>query len=1482
MIDNLPSPPLRSPPPQQEESMNSVQKTYRGVHNQTNKKERNTRRLNKTAKTSNLHKEEKLSRDREKNRVEKEAPEPAEPEQLKKAYEGLNCDDARYFSPACNRFLLKKEEYEREQWREQPDAHPYLYPHLNDPLFNVKIASKKEFHDTKYDGTIYEDIKKHADQIANADFELQPHQAFVKNFMSAQTPYSSLLLFHGLGSGKTCSAIGVCEEYRDFMRQTGFNKRIIIVASENVQNNFKLQLFDERKLRQINGVWTMKGCIGNKLLKEMNPMNMPMTKEKIISHAKTLINSYYVFMGYIQFANYIIKTMNYEEEIKRQRKERGKVGKRGRDNPREKTVIQLLKDQKIQINDRIIRRVRHEFDNRLLVIDEIHNIRKTEDNENKKVAIQLEYLVKITERMRLLFLSATPMYNNYREIIWLLNIMNMNDRRGRIEVRDVYDAHGNFKEGGEELFIRKATGYVSFVRGENPYTFPYRIYPNEFAPTRTFPHIEYPSYQMNLRKIKHEDKKRILSLYLTAMKTCDHCGKCQNCAYKYIIHNLRHKRFTITTKHGEVRDMPRFENMESFGYNLLQTPLEALIISYPVDGLREVLMKLPEDAYKEEFAPRFDEVDEIVEEREMDEAMGDEKEEGDENREDRENDNDNEIGTVSSHLSERKTAGEDDDSEEFIMTVKGKGGARKKAKKDDEQGLNASAIDETDKTLLSIDPHQLTGKIGLERMMQFLDSHSPPVKGEFEYKKQVLSKYGRIFSREHIPQYSAKIGSILNAIYDAEKDTVSEGVILIYSQYIDSGLIPMALALEEMGFTRFGKQGSTAKSLFKTRPTEVVDVRTMKPATDRSALKPARYALITGDSRLSPDNEYEVNGSTDEDNRDGHKVKVLLISKAGSEGIDFKYIRQVHILEPWYNMNRCEQIIGRAVRHLSHKLLPFEKRNVMIYMHATLLGNREEESADMYVYRVAEHKAIQIGKNTRILKESSVDCILNESQNQFTREMMKKYLKEPLHQVLSNGARLDNYMVGDAPFSPTCDYMATCNYRCRPNAEIEEDELNLDTYDEKFIQLNSDKIMQRIRMLFKEGFFYKKDTLLKSIRATKDYPFVQIYSALTQLIEDENEFLTDRYGRNGRLVNIGEYYLFQPIELKNKHVSLWERSVPLDVKQSEVDILLNPTEKEKAVAEATMSSLRASMPNMPTSALVKQIQTHPSIEQVMPTSPSSLRGKTKKLVQDLTDKWDMVKSFVHGDKQTEKEGGEKDWLYYSGAVIQKLASQYSATEEQWLSFVVAHLIEELLFADKRALMDYLYSLEQFPEGSFEHFARTYFDKRIISSPQYLVFLTYDLGKFKILILEPQSTEWDVATPEDMNDIARLPEVSKLFQMTDANDVVGFIAYEKGAKHLVFKTKRMNKSGTGARCDQAIKKDNMALLNEIVGENRYTNENTKAVKRGGIVVKDAVGKEELCVTMEFILRYFDDIREKDKRWFLSPEEAIRYKLYKVSV
>ena len=84
-------------------------------------------------------------------------------------------------------------------------------------------------------------------------------------------------------------------------------------------------------------------------------------------------------------------------------------------------------------------------------------------------ANSLSNLVQYSGTMKLAFLSATPMYNNYTEIVWLLNILNRNDKREAVDIRDIFEPNGSFKtdptgaEIGKELFMRKATGYISFV-----------------------------------------------------------------------------------------------------------------------------------------------------------------------------------------------------------------------------------------------------------------------------------------------------------------------------------------------------------------------------------------------------------------------------------------------------------------------------------------------------------------------------------------------------------------------------------------------------------------------------------------------------------------------------------------------------------------------------------------------------------------------------------------------------------------------------------------------------------------------------------------------------------------------------------------------------------------------------------------------------------------------------------------------------------
>ena len=61
------------------------------------------------------------------------------------------------------------------------------------------------------------------------------------------------------------------------------------------------------------------------------------------------------------------------------------------------------------------------------------------------------------------------------------------------------------------------------------------------------------------------------------------------------------------------------------------------------------------------------------------------------------------------------------------------------------------------------------------------------------------------------------------------------------------------------------------------------------------------------------------------------------------EGVSLYNMRQIHVLEPWYNISRNEQIIGRGIRQCSHIKLPFEDKNITIFNYVAITDDLEFE-----------------------------------------------------------------------------------------------------------------------------------------------------------------------------------------------------------------------------------------------------------------------------------------------------------------------------------------------------------------------------------------------------------------------------------------------------------------------------------------------------------------------------------------------------------
>ncbi len=762
---------------------------------------------------------------------------------------------------------------------------------------------------------------------------------------------------------------------------------------------------------------------------------------------------------------------------------------------------------------------------------------------------------------------------------------------------------------------------------------------------------------------------------------------------------------------------------------------------------------------------------------------------------------------------------------------------------------------------LYIDPKELTGGQGLKRIMNFVDTKTPALKGQFEYKYK--SKEYRVFEKDEIKKYSSKIKTICDYIYNKETDQVSDGIILIYSSYIDGGLIPMALALEEMGFTRYGEK---SKPLFKTAPVPIVDVRTMKPPTSKKDFKPAKYVMITGDPRISPSNDTDVKALTNNDNifkeekdgtiRDisGEIIKVVLISQAGSEGLDFKAIRQVHIMEPWYNVNRIEQIIGRGVRNFSHKDLPFEKRNVQIFLYGTMLQNAKEEAADLYVYRVSELKAVKIGKVTRLLKQTSVDCIINHDQTQFVPEEFDKIEENKnIIQILSDHQKKDHFEIGDIDDSVACDFMK-CEFDCLSsdqNSKIKLKDLveNTDTYNETFMLINSDKIIQKVKSLMKMSYFYKKNELFNRINIPKKYPTSQIYAALTQIITDNTEYITDKYGRTGYLVNIGDYYLFQPSELNYKNISIYDRSVPIDYKHNMINFEIKSNIAKPVIDKRNIGEK------------ILEEETEINME---------LEGK--KVLDTMFENYNLT-------LETSKvKRGNDNWYEHCGVLFRKMANDNNiipaSSEQQRLEileqFLIEHIVDSLMMNEKIDILNYIYSDEYLEKKLTNERIRRFFGKmkkyllsKLIVAKGITGIVIFDgpsrIDNLNIYILE--NNKWIPASPEDKRDLH--DAILKKYRLkTNMNKYVGFIGFKNKKSYMVYKIKDTeNERSTGFSCVQAGKDKIIKLLNDIETDEKYASK----------VTKD--GAFELCVRQEFTLRSFEHQRLENKTWFLDTETAI---------
>ena len=1153
-----------------------------------------------------------------------------------------------------------------------------FYPDYGNSNFNKHIFEKKEFYIHKSekrnerDASAIEGIsKKMCDPLFDSIsgervsdkskimFNLTNSQKFLKTFMSPTTPYNSLLIYHGTGVGKTCTSIAIAEQYSDELKAQG--KKIIILLNQSIKENFIKNIFNIQKLKTGMPYYQ---CTGNDYLKYI-PDYDKMSIDEIQKRILKIIKGKYEFYGYQKFANIIIAL---EHKIK-------------------ETYSESISSKIFE------KKVKEMFSNTVFIIDEVHNIK---EGDNMKVLPPiLEKVVSLADNMKLLLLSATPMFDNASEIIWLINLLLKNDNRPILAINDYFDSNGRMLDdpGTIDKFKMKTMGLVSYVRGENPYRFPDRKYPDTTSDDILTSSM-LPTHTIEGEPIEPSD--RIKELVLVDCKMSD----LQQEVYELMI-----------------------ESKEGFG-------------SFKQPGIMCSNIVFPKSSSSASASA---------------------------------------SASASSSASASNTR---------IFNI-----------------------------------NDYIGDSGFENVAEKTKKSD----------RVIFNIKNNIFTSDMLSKYSTKIHKMIEIIKK------SEGVIFIYSQFINSGVIPIALALEHAGYSKYG--GSLLEK--ETRPNL------------------GKYIIISGSSDLSK-HAYRNYLKIENDNKEGKKVKIIIGSETASEGLDFRFIRSVHILEPWFHLNKLDQVIGRGIRNCSHIDLPRDKRNVTVYFYTANSSNKklkDRESLDISIYREAEKKSINMASVEYVLKTNAVDCAINKNNNMFYNDV-------------------DN--------SRRCNYKK-CDYTCDGvvQSDMTEDQLNYDTVNFKVLKDIIDDVVKILKVgnnvepspLFTQDTIFTLDRIIKYVNKDNLGTLLGLHKLIVG-----REHIVDKHGRNCYLEYKNGLYVIVPQYMSKTMFT-----------QDDLRIIPYKRTKKIKVSQNILESISDRI-----------ITTQKQTTQKQTTQESSVKPKKtiKVSIRDLVDKDEIIKNELRYQKLLEDIIENSSKKYIEGKMSE------NKSKEIYDEIQIIKLFEQ----SKYRHFDYLepFNKRVFCETLIKKYYKnksdlTEYESQMLTGSNTLYnIMTYNDIYYKDVMFKGNLKEiWGyklATTTKKINyykynkeynafilaSSDEIKSINKSFKKinqespTLSNIIVGYVELKMPQKKMVFKIRDKRsegKKGTQIKTGSICNNDGMKKP-KIIDYIRFVLDTADIYK--DINKKELPSKALLCLQLETYLRYFENDKS-EYRYFYNYEQTLEYKL-----
>ncbi len=788
------------------------------------------------------------------------------------------------------------------------------------------------------------------DRRSTEEFGLLTHQKIVKDYLNMYSPYRGLLLYHGLGSGKTCSSIAIAEGLKS-------DKPVYVMTPAFLRTNYMQEL---------------KKC-GDDIYKKTRHWRFVDAVEKpalIPSLAETLaISSDYIKKHGGAWLVDPEKPSNFGELSP---KEQAEVDAQLNEMIQAKyTFISYNGVRENRINELSHGYTVNPFDNSVVVIDEAHNFvsrivnhlkKSPEEGAAKKgtnakaktktvlkpedvpVALNLYRFLLDAVNVKVVLLSGTPIINYPNEIGVLFNML-----RGYIKTWtfQLSSTQGITEARLQQLFqsadIMDYMKYSAVDRvltvTRNPFGFV-----NAFKKDKQYEGVTVDEHGA----VSDDDFVKLVVAVLASDSI-----KASKTATSPVAHKALPDTFDGFEKYFIDADTAELKNMDVFQRRILgltsyyRSAQEQLLPRYDPDTDFEVV-RVPMSNYQLSVyqQERLAEINKDREAKKRKTLAPVRK------------------GTTAGPgakkpMTMKELYAEPSSSYRIFSRAAcnfvfpreigrpkpfGKGSnAGEGAAAAGEEDLDEDIIDVDNARAIAKNPE---GALGVDEAADVQKKTTTEAYKHYDARiKEVMDLMKRneeeYFNPRSLAIYSPKFLKVLQKL----QDPALVGLHLVYSQFRTLegiGLLKLAMEANDYAQFRIRHNAATQQWVLDENPEDAGKRRfALYTGTESAEEKEIIRCIFNSEWDQVPssirDGLLRISGN----NFYGEVINTLMISASGAEGINLRNVRYVHIVEPYWHPVRIEQVVGRARRICSHQDLPAELRTVNVFLYLMVYSDAQ-------------------------------------------------------------------------------------------------------------------------------------------------------------------------------------------------------------------------------------------------------------------------------------------------------------------------------------------------------------------------------------------------------------------------------------------------------------------------------------------------------------------------------------------------------------